>query len=91
MNSEELALLRNESREALSRLGVDSNPFFTNGNIISGLIRALDLPFDRTHEQEAVESSGEVFRDRLGQALGLEVPISTDDVLYRLRFLPRDT
>ncbi len=77
--------LRVESRQALYELGVSSNPGFTDRNIINGLSRALGIPSNFPETADWSEYSGELFRDSLGEILGLEVPPRIDDVVTGLR------
>lgn len=77
--------LRIESREALHRVGIASNPGFTNRNILDGLSRALGLEHSFPDEGEWSEYSGELFRDSLGEILGIELPPSMEDLVSGLR------
>jgi len=85
LSDEDYRALRVESREALHRAGIASNPGFTNGNIIDGLARALGVPVTIPETMEQSEYSGEFFRDTLGEVLGLELPPSVVDVINGLR------
>lgn len=79
--------LRNESREALRRLGIPSNIGFSDTNILDGLTRALGIEGHSMEEGEWLDYAGEVFRDALGEVLGLELPPATEDVVRGLRGL----
>ena len=82
--------LRQESREALYRLGTPSNPGFTDENIVNGLRRAIGLTeVIYEHEVETTEFGGEYFRDSLGEILGLDLPPRTSDLLLMLSGIPR--
>ena len=85
LNDYDYTTLRIESREALHRVGIPSNPGFTNRNILDGLSRALGLPHSLPEEGEWSEYSGELFRDSLGELLGIELPPSTEDLVTGLR------
>ncbi len=85
----DLTTLRIESREALARLGISSNPGFTNRNIIDGLSRAIGVGSEFPENMEWSEYSGEIFRDCLGEILGLELPPSASEVVDGLRRVTR--
>ena len=85
LDSDDFITLRIESREALHRLGVASNPGFTNANIIEGLARALGSEVTMPDEMEHFEFSGEMFRDSLGEILGLEIPPLVDELVVKLK------
>jgi hypothetical protein len=86
LDDKDYSTLRRESREALHKLGIPSNPGFTNHNIISGLANALGLPSDFPEEGDISEYSGAIFRDSLGELLGLEIPPpATIDIVRSLR------
>ncbi len=84
LDDNDYTTLRIESREALNRLGVPSNPGFTNRNIVDGLAHALGLVSNFPEDGERAEDSGEIFRDSLGEILGLELPPSIEDVVNGL-------
>ena len=84
LNDSDYRKLRTESREALRRLGLASNPSFTNRNIFDGLADALGVVADFPEEADLSEYSGEMFRDSLGEILGLELPVEVDDVVFGL-------
>lgn len=90
LNDYDYSTLRIESREALHKLGIPSNPGFTNRNIIDGLAKATGKAHSFPEEEEWTEYSGELFRDSLGELLGLEVPPAVGDVIAGLRVLHRE-
>jgi hypothetical protein len=79
------ATLRIEAREALWRLGVPSNPGFTNRDILSGLASALGRAFEYPETVEWTEYSGELFRDSLGELVGLDIPPAIPSLVDNLR------
>lgn len=83
--------LRVESRETLRKLGIASNPGFTNRNIVEGLANTLGREESFPDDIESSEYSGELFRDSLGELLGLEVPPAVGDVITGLRALRQES
>lgn len=89
LSQENYLRLRQQSREALFRLGITSNPSFTDENIVNGIRRAIgltEISYDKGVEES--EFSGEYFRDALGEILGLDLPPQPSDVLLMLSGLP---
>ena len=91
LNDYDHSTLRIESREALHKLGIPSNPGLTNRNIIDGLARAIGKAHSFPEGGEWTEYSGELFRDSLGELLGLEVPPAVGDVVIGLRVLRQES
>ncbi len=87
LHQEEYSILRRESREALHRLGTPSNPGFTNTNIVESLGGVLGYSREIPEEIDTSEYSGEIFRDSLGEILGLELPPLVSEVVSGLRSL----
>lgn len=85
LEQSEYSVMRIESREALNRLGIESNPGFTNSNIVQGLSDALGVEVGLIDELDQGDFTGEMFRDSLGEILGLELPPSTSEVVCGLR------
>ena len=85
LDTSDYAALRFESRGALRKLGVQSNPGFTNRNIIEGLAHAMGKECDFPDEGDISDYSGEIFRDSLGELLGLDVPPMISEVVTGLR------
>jgi hypothetical protein len=57
LSDNDYSTLRIESREALWRLGIPSNPGLTNGNIINSLANALGVEAELTDDMEYSEFS----------------------------------
>ncbi len=89
LSSKDYLKLRSESREALNKLGVPSNPGFTNEDILNGLAKALETSFELGEVDEVSDFSGEFFRDGLGEILGLEIPPAIEDVVVSLRSISK--
>lgn len=89
LSTENYLSLRQESREALLRLGITSNPGFTDENIVNGIRRAIGLT-EVSYDDgiENGEYGGEYFRDALGEIFGLDLPPRPSDVLLMLSGLP---
>lgn len=85
LNQEDYRVLRIEAREAMHRVGIYSNPGFTNENIINGLANAIGEQYETSCDVEHPDFSGEFFRDSLGELLGLEIPPRVEDVVAKLR------
>lgn len=87
LSIEDYVRLRGESREALYRLGIRSNPGFTDKNILDGLSCALGKEGSFTEADEWSEYSGEFFRDSLGEIFNLDIPPSVEKIVTHLRNL----
>ncbi len=72
-------MLRRDSREALVRLGIGSNPGFTDHNILSRLGDRLGTEIPEPYDEWS-EYAGEMFRDSLATVLGIELPASVMEV-----------
>lgn len=81
--------MRVEARETLGRFGIGSNPGFTDDNIIKRLGSALKTNLEEVVDTgvENSEYAGEIFRDSLGELLGLEILTTCDDVVESLKKL----
>ena len=86
VDDEAYLILRRDSREALGRLGIDSNPAFTDNDILSrlsGILGREELP---EQYDEWSEYSAEMFRDNLASILGIELPASIVEIRSNLAF-----
>ena len=83
ISGEGYLLLRQDSREALGRLGVGSNPCFTDHNILTRLSQQLGRDVPEEYDEQT-EYAGEFFRDNLATILGLELPVCVADVRVTL-------
>lgn len=89
IETDEYLRMRRSSRSMLNRQGIYSNPAWTDENILSAIVSRLEIP-DEVFESVPVgqeDFSGEFFRDNLGSLLGLELPISSNDVCAKLDIL----
>lgn len=79
-------VLHRDSREALFRLGVSSNPAFTDHNILTSLSGELGVEVPEPYDGWS-EYSKEIFRDNLASILGIELPASISEIRVGLALL----
>ncbi len=85
ISNQDYLRLRYESRETLARLGIRSNPAWSNSNILTKLIESTGAQCQVLPEVDDPLFYGEMFRDSLGELLGLELPPRSEDVINDLR------
>lgn len=85
VSDEQYLQLRQESREALKRLGVANNPCFTDNDILYRLGKLRELEVEPYDEMLYPEYAPEMFRDTLGAIVGLEPPAQTHQILGLLK------
>jgi hypothetical protein len=88
LNAEAYMILRRDSRDALGRIGIGSNPLFTDYNIFTGLSEKLGVETPEMYD-ESSEYRPEMFRDSLACILGLEIPVNVSDIRDRLSKIQR--